>query len=475
MMHDSYDRVPYLTKVHFDMHPDRLAAVGRLAGMAPAPVDGCRYLEIGCGNGAHSISLAHYLPNSTFVGVDLAEVPIAQGDRIRCDLNLENLTLRAGDLRDISEDWGEFDYIAAHGVYSWAPPEVRDALLRVCRERLAPEGIAFISFNALPGRRARQYLQDLMRFHTRAIEDPEQRVSQARQSVGFLLEKAYLPDQLKALLAKDAERIAAMPDSQLFHDDLAAFSDPIYFSDFVAAASRHRLQYVGEADTPEMFDLGGLVKDVTSDLLEREQYMDFLKARMFRQTLLCRAERELPRPRLESCFDSLSFTSLTRTMDDGQIQGLRGILIKPVHDAARNVSAALGEMYPLPISFEELAAYAGSNAALRDILTGMVMSGFADIHVHDFPFHDEVTERPQANRLVRYLARDSSSVVNACCRTVNLDPVGRQLVQLLDGARSHEKIAADLSRLPNAPPLEAIVKHLPDSLQWMARAALLEA
>lgn len=473
-MTESYDQVPYFSRINFDMHPDRLAAIGRLGGMEPARADQCRYLEIGCGSGAHLVSLAYYLPGCRFVGVDLAETAIAQGEQARRDLELANLTLRAGDLREISGEWGEFDFIAAHGVYSWAPPEVRESLLQVCRERLAPEGIAFISYNTLPGRRGRQYLQDLMRFHVRNIEDPEQRVSQARWSVEFLLKNAFLPERWRSLLQADAERLTKIADNQLFHDELASFSEPIYFSDFVAAASRHGLQFLGEADTPEMFDVGQFLKDVTSDLLEREQYMDFLKARMFRQTLLCRADRSLARPALESGLERFLFSALSHPQEDGHILGLRGVRIRPVHDGARNVAAALTEMYPQPVSFGDLAPYAGGEAALRDILGGMVMSGFADLHVHDFPFQETVTERPRASRVAQYQARDSGSVVNACCKIVSLDEVGRQLIQLLNGERTHQKVAADLARIPGAPAKDRIAQHLPASLEWMARAALLE-
>jgi len=474
-MVESYNDVPYHSKVHFDMHPDRLAAVGKVAGMEPAPVEQCRYLEIGCGTGANLIGLAYYLPRARFVGVDLAENPIAEGEIARRELQLDNLALRAADLREIDAAWGEFDYIAAHGLYSWVPAEVQKALLRICRERLAPEGIAFISYNTLPGRHARQYLRDLMMFHTRAIEDPAQRILQARASVQLLLSKGRLPEPWQALLSKEAEKVAATPDNQLFHDDLGLSSEPLYFSDFIARAAAHELQYVGEADPFEMFDPGGLLTDISEELLDREQYMDFLKARMFRQTLLCRAERNLSRPSLEDCLDGFLYSALTRTLDDGQIQGLRSIRIKPVHEASRSVAAALGEVYPQPLSFADLVPYAGGEAALRDILTGMVISGFADFHVYDFPCQETVTDRPVASRLARYQAHESSMVVNACCRSVNLDEIGRQLIQLLDGTRSHEKIASDLARMTTDPGIKQIRKHLSGSLEWMARAALLEA
>jgi cyclopropane fatty-acyl-phospholipid synthase-like methyltransferase len=148
---NTYNEVLYETSPRFATHPDRLAAVARLFGMEAAPVDRCRYLEIGCGNGTQIASMAYHLPESRFVGVDLAEVPLATGQRMRATLEIANLTLRLGDLCDIGEDLGEFDYIVAHGVYSWVPADVRDALLRVCQKHLAHNGVAYISYNKLPG------------------------------------------------------------------------------------------------------------------------------------------------------------------------------------------------------------------------------------------------------------------------------------------------------------------------------------
>ena len=40
---------------------------------------------------------------------------------------------------------GDFDFIICHGVYSWIPEALREDLLRVCRERLTPDGVAMVS------------------------------------------------------------------------------------------------------------------------------------------------------------------------------------------------------------------------------------------------------------------------------------------------------------------------------------------
>jgi SAM-dependent methyltransferase len=470
-----YNEIPYDTAARFETHPDRLAAVGRLYGMAPAPVERCRYLEIGCGTGAGVVALAYLLPESRFLGVDAAETPIASGERMRAALDIGNLTLRAGDLRDIGAEDGEFDYIAAHGVYSWVPVEVRDALLRVCRERLAPNGIAFVSYNTLPGRHVRRYLRDLMLYHTRGIEDAGRRLEQARWSLQYLAASPRLPDAWRPLLDGDIAALLQMGDGWLYHDDFAEIDDPVYFHEFMEHAGRHGLQYLGDADLPEMFDPEGLLKPAPGGVIEREQYMDFLKARRFRQTLLCHQGVRLERRPVEDCVERFLFSSLCQTLEDGRIEGLRHVRITPVHDATRNVAAALNEVYPLPLTFEELVPYAGGEGNLRSVLAGMVLGGFADFHVYRFPCQETLSPQPCASRLARLQALGSRRVTSACFREVELDEVARHLMQLLDGTRTHRRIAEDLARIPGAPPFEQIDQHLPASLEWLARATLLES
>src|SRR5262245_37296155 len=115
----AYDEVPYLSKPIDATHPDRLASVAALFGMSPAPVDACRVLEIGCGSGGNLIPMAYRLPGSRFTGIDLAERAVQEGRRVATDLGITNLELIAMDLRDVTAELGEFDYIVAHGFYSW--------------------------------------------------------------------------------------------------------------------------------------------------------------------------------------------------------------------------------------------------------------------------------------------------------------------------------------------------------------------
>jgi SAM-dependent methyltransferase len=245
-----YDQVYYETFPRPQTHPDRLAAVARLFGMDPAPVASCRVLEIGCGNGGNLIPMAYYLPGGCFTGIDLAAEPIAAGCATADELELRNLTLQAADLRDIGAESGEFDYIVAHGIYSWIPADVRDRLMAVCRERLAPQGVAFISYNVFPGRYISQMLREMMRYHTRGVADAAARIEQARWFLQFLRDGRQSSPKWQALVEEEIENLLEHGDGSLFHDDLAEINEPVYFHEFAAHAGRHGLQYLGKLSRP---------------------------------------------------------------------------------------------------------------------------------------------------------------------------------------------------------------------------------
>src|SRR5205823_13298119 len=100
-------------------HPGRLATLATLCGLRPAPVERCRFLELGCGSAGHLLPLALALPESRFVGVDLSATAIARGEEARRALGLTNLTLHHADLLEFTPEGEPFDYVIAHGFYSW--------------------------------------------------------------------------------------------------------------------------------------------------------------------------------------------------------------------------------------------------------------------------------------------------------------------------------------------------------------------
>jgi SAM-dependent methyltransferase len=441
-----YDQIAYRTFPRRQTHPDRLAAIATLFGMKPAPVAACRVLEIGCGDGANLIPLAYHLPGGSFTGIDLAAAPIAAAQETAKALALDNIALRVQDLCELGPADGEFDYIFAHGLYSWIPTEVRDRLLAVCRERLSPNGVAFVSYNVYPGRYPRQMIREILLYHTRAIAEPIARIAAAR---AFLTELDH----------PEAKSLQEQSDDSLFHDDLAPINDPVWFHEFAAHAGWHGLQYLGEADAHKTFHTTPDFPDV----VEREQHVDFLKLRRFRQTLLCRSGIALDRAIRPARMDEFLFSENLR----GQEIGASDASVKAVVDALQDTS-------PLPASFDDLIPYAGSAELLREILFAMLGAGCVNLHVYDFPCEETVTERPCASLLVRHQAAAGGDVTNACHLPVQLDEIGRALAVLLDGTRTVEAIAKELAVGPAAPSLEDVRKYLPSSLEWFARMGLLE-
>src|SRR6476469_8149019 len=214
----SYDEFPYLSLAFPQSHPDRLATIARLHRLVPAPVGECRVLEIGCAAGGNLIPMAAALPRSRFLGIDFSAVPVREGAADIAALGLTNLELEQADLRDFGEASGTFDYIIAHGVYSWIPADVQEKLLEICGTRLSPNGVAYVSYNTYPGWHMRGMIRDMMLYHSSRFNTPQLRVQQARALLDFLAQSvkqdggAY-PQLLKAEL----ETLRQQADYYLYH------------------------------------------------------------------------------------------------------------------------------------------------------------------------------------------------------------------------------------------------------------------
>ena len=204
---NAYDEVLYPSRAFPQSHPNRLATVAFLRGMQPAPINRCRVLELGCGVGANLIGMAFQLAASEFIGLDLARRPIASGQAFVSELGLRNISMHSMDLREASlERFGRFDYIIAHGVYSWVPQPVRKRILAICREMLNPQGVAYISYNAYPGNHLRDLVRGMMHFHTAGMENPTDKVGQARGLLKFLAESTQQPDHYVEAIRVQFER-----------------------------------------------------------------------------------------------------------------------------------------------------------------------------------------------------------------------------------------------------------------------------
>ncbi|MEO5724391.1 MAG: methyltransferase regulatory domain-containing protein [Ilumatobacteraceae bacterium] len=294
----SYDEVPYPDLCYGLTHPGRLAAIGRLLNIKPVPAQACRVLEIGCAGGGNIVPMAFSLPDSKFVGIDLSERQIDDADTFSTMLRLTNIELHAMDVLDVTSEFGEFDYIIAHGVYSWVPQMVKDKVLSICHDHLSPTGIAYISYNTLPGWHMLSMVREMMLYHTRHITEPRARAKKARAVIKQFRSMISDVDQSVATLFLDAyvdthfERFAGnadWEDSALLHDELSAINEPVYFHQFMQHAQQNNLQFLAEATFPQAMthdlpiDTIAQLNEMAHDEIEFEQYLDYVRQQNFRR------------------------------------------------------------------------------------------------------------------------------------------------------------------------------------------------
>lgn len=459
-------------------HPDRLATIASLHGLASAPMPACRVLELGCADGGNLIPMAYQWPDSEFIGVDLSARAIGKGRAAAAGLGLGNIKLLHLDILEIAADLGQFDYIIAHGVYSWVPPPVRTKILAIFRHNLAPAGVAYVSYNAYPGSHLRDMAREMMLFHVRAIGDPQMRVDEARTLLKTLAEASSERELHGVLLRDQWERVCQVTDAQLCHDDLDEGARAFFLYQVVEDAAHHGLQYISDAsfslpnldNEPEV--VARMILELPpDDAVRRDQYLDFIKGRSFRATLLCHQERSLQRRIEPQCIKDYHIAANVvpagGNMDPGEpgiaeFKTGKGGSVSIDHALSKAALLHLGTIWPQAVGFPGLVesahallgsaaapAGAGRQADIEALMTMLFrLAGAGPVTLHLYPprLCTAIGERPQASLLARNQAAEGSMITNLLHNPVLLkDEIARRLLVLVDGTRSIDQIVSDLN------------------------------
>lgn len=509
----AYDLLKYPAHIHQQMLPALLAPIARVHGLQAASPRNCRLLEVGCGDGLQLITLAMAYPESHFVGVDLSTTAIARGEVLRAKLGLANLHLVAADLMEWDPGKTPYDYILAHGFFSWVPEPVRKRLLELCQQSLAPQGVAYISYNAFPGCHLRQMVWNMMRAHVQGVEDPSAKIAEAQKFLAWLAQDVLGDGSYSVAVRSEAKDLLQRTHtSVLFHDDLAEINQPYSFKSFMDLAGRHDLQFLAEADYCEMSDAvadGDAIRRLEAisdgDPLRKEQYRDYLKGRRFRQTLLCHATPDLHRNIDGKAVASLSVTGDlieqaptddTPPTDVVRFVSAAGAAITTDHPFVKSSLARIASEFPTPISIPDLLGpgAAGTTcteedqAALIEALSRGYRHGLITLLCDAPAYANEADAMPQLSPLARLQLEASSPVIFSLRPgMINIDSaVTRQLLLLLDGNRARPALLqalsvrmAALAPPPGEPPRDAtwwqdmLAPQLEQGLEQAAKMALL--
>jgi len=449
----SYDEVPYVYYSFADSHPRRLRAVARLFGLdAVAPAES-RILELGCAVGGNIVPMAYSLPQAQLVGVDLVASRIETAKRFAAATGVKNLELRAASITEVTPEWGKFDYIIAHGVFSWVPPDVAEKVLQICAEQLTPNGVAYISFNTYPGCHARMWVRDAIRFRAEEFRDLMQ---QARAGREFILELAR-SSFASAALKNEMQYLQSQPNSIVVHEYLEAANQPFYFREFAARIARHGLQYVGDAlqngvvAAQNWQPFRTWMEANRQDLVRQEQYVDFVRNRPFRRALICKGNLTLDRTQLLARAATMqvaaSFQQTPEANGMTRFQhSLGGQLVLgagPLHDAL----IAMSRRFPQAIPVKELIDGAGGQhreTLLRELLSCW-MNAMLELYVDPPPLLAQMPgDKPRATLVARYLASQNQAPINQRHGSITVDAQQRRLIQLLDGIRTRDQLATEL-------------------------------
>jgi methyltransferase-like protein/2-polyprenyl-3-methyl-5-hydroxy-6-metoxy-1,4-benzoquinol methylase len=472
----SYDAVPFDSGPVTGSHPDSLATVATLYGMSPPPVESCRVLELGCSTGGNLVSMALSLPGSSFVGIDLAPRQVAQARAVADAIELTNVDLRTMSIADVDDSFGTFDYIVCHGVYSWVPEPIQDAILRVCSRNLAPSGLAFVSYNTLPGWRTRGMVREMIVYHDDPALPPLDRVARGREFAEFLARSASKPTSVyRAVFERELHAIRQMSDSYFFHEELETENRPVYFAEFARRGAAHGMHCLAEAglsaaETLLPPDVRDRLREWSGDAVQLEQYLDFVRDRTFRQTVLCHAETGRNAQLTDEAIPTLHLASYAAPAAPAadpsadvaeEFRAPNGTAVNTPHPMLRAALHVLFESLPSALAFPELwhrvtervpgVGAAGADA-VRDLAGAMLQCAqgrLVVLHVHPPRCAATAGERPTASPLARLQATSSVHVTNLRHYGVELPDFDRRLLASLDGTRDRAAIWKSVQDAPD--------------------------
>ena len=462
----SYDNIPYDSQPFADARPAYLAGLGMLHGLRAANPSRCRVLELGCASGGHLVPLAWHFPDSHFVGVDLSPGQIATGRRLVEALQLRNCELHDADLSGFEVEAESFDFVIAHGLYSWVPASVRELILPLCRRALRRGGIAYVSYNTLPGWRSRSLVRDLLDWHLRSVDGSSERLAAAwamLQKLGASIDS----DNPGSYLEMEVKRILSRPPSYLAHEFLEPDNHALMLHEFAERAAAAGLRYLCNADLltahADYYDnIGTTIESLGNDPVAREQYLDFVANRAFRQSLLCRDDEPptaFDPARAEQLYmvaDLVPPQKLDLRRAKGQVfQSPDGADHEVHHPLTKAALAVLHEVYPAGVAYPALLREAVERVRARgdQRLAGEEDELFAELlglvvmqQVEALPESPGAVavandERPRVGELARQQAALGwSHLATRTHRTLELDAFARELVEHLDGGMHRDEL-----------------------------------
>jgi len=462
-----YDAVPYQSTSYPVTRPANLYTVGTLFGVSAPDFRTASVLELGCASGGNLIPLAFQYPDGHYTGIDYSERQIEMAAKTVSELDLKNIEFIARPFAEMPS-LDKFDYIICHGVYSWVDDDARKQILEICRNQLVENGLAVVSYNTLPGWNMVRSLREMMLYHAKLFEDPIEKVSQAMELLRFVRDNNPEGSTYRNVIDSEINLLSEQSISYVAHDHLESENSQFYFHEFTAALGHHGLQYVGDSNISQMYvdnlpeEAAEKLQTVT-DILRQEQYMDFVRNRRFRSSIVCSesiaVNRNLNMTAIHDFYLSSAIepdeADLKAETSDTRFRDRDGNVVFTTH--TKEAAVLFSELYESrrPIKSSDLVDMAARNLddadhdVLRGVIEGLglrlVLKGWITLHAEAGSHVSHVSEMPEASRLVRHQAALHGWATNALHERIGHDLFTRVLIGYLDGSNSLDNLCQIMS------------------------------
>lgn len=399
--------IEYLPGFYVEQTPAHLDAACLLRGVEPPvdPGEPFAYCELGCGVGETALTIAAANPQAEVWGFDFNPAHIARGRALAKAGGVDNIRLEEASFEMLAGgaigDLPVFDYITAHGVWSWVSPENRRYMVDFAAKYLKPGGLFYVTYNALPRWTSSMPMQRLVRLAASLDNDRSDRrvmkaldIARAFSEAGADMIPAEMLDRL------DQER--GQGTAYLSHEYLNAHWAPCYQVDVAEDLADAKLSFVATANLFENYpDLS--MTDEQRRLVETfpaayaETARDYFLARSFRRDIYMRGPRPIPARRLD---ERLAARKLSLVVPPSAVK----LSVKvPVGEATLNegfYGPALAALAERPMTIGELRSLPeadGSTATEREVL-GMLIGSRQAMALPNVADDEAVTAVRRYNR-----------------------------------------------------------------------------
>ncbi len=464
---ESYDELPYDSYSFPMSHPEHLCIIATLMGYEYPDFTRAKVLELGCAGGGNLLPIAIDNPEAEFIGIDLSPVQIAEANQHKKALDLSNIEFKTFDIMDIEKDFGEFDFIIAHGVFSWVPDLVRDKILKIINQNLSEKGLAYISWNVMPGWSAQKTIRDILLSHTKIYDKAEEKVEHAKLLMDFLSENMLDESCLKSSIIRINDKFKEEGnDSYILHEYLEHSNNQFYFSEFNKMLEDNKLKYVGDSAissmNPERFNQETTNFLKSLDPLTKEQYTDYITGNPFRGSIVTKASNKQKKVDIEQLKKMYYYTKLKCDLDYDKVSIKDEISFSEVGSSfcikssdsitnslllemskTRFYAYSFGQM--LAIIEKKLTGY-DKNILSKSLLSALVryiLNGALKPTLKKSRHSVEIPDKPEAYILARYQASlpNIYKVTTFLHTTAQINDNEKILLQFLNGKNDIKKIS----------------------------------